>query len=444
MIKRNNKKGFTIVELVIVIAVIAILAAVLIPTFAGIVKKANLSADMQAVRQMNTALAADGAVVPTDIFRLHEVLSEMGMTSEDYHPLTKDTYFFWDADKNCVLHVDENNTVIAPEERAGETYVAGTSNWYSLSLAIGAAKPEGFDDDATSVTVKSGAEILYVFDAIANKKANNENLTITVDGTIDMMGAALTIPEIAAGETIKLEGKNNATIKNATAVDFAQGATADEEGKDGLYGCGLFPIVKGSVSISNITIENMNVKNTNVSGAAFLIGQLSGGSAEISNVTIKDSTIVGHRSIGAFVGFVTGGGTLKIGTGISLNNVSVQTVGGRSGMLVGLTQSTDYIKFTGTGNEITLTNCSYGIYDCAQTKGTANGTQLGLVENIMTSHLTNDNKVDQQWYVANALVLKPTLDSNGKQVKVDGTVVKGITTYEAANDVFTGHVTGWN
>ena len=49
MIKRNNKKGFTIVELVIVIAVIAILAAVLIPTFSGIVKKANLSADQQAV-----------------------------------------------------------------------------------------------------------------------------------------------------------------------------------------------------------------------------------------------------------------------------------------------------------------------------------------------------------------------------------------------------------
>ena len=45
--KRNNKKGFTIVELVIVIAVIAILAGVLIPTFAGIVSKANKSAAQQ-------------------------------------------------------------------------------------------------------------------------------------------------------------------------------------------------------------------------------------------------------------------------------------------------------------------------------------------------------------------------------------------------------------
>ena len=43
-LKKNTKKGFTIVELVIVIAVIAILAAVLIPTFSGLVEKANKNA----------------------------------------------------------------------------------------------------------------------------------------------------------------------------------------------------------------------------------------------------------------------------------------------------------------------------------------------------------------------------------------------------------------
>ncbi len=45
--KKNNKKGFTIVELVIVIAVIAILAAVLIPTFTGVTEKAQKSAALQ-------------------------------------------------------------------------------------------------------------------------------------------------------------------------------------------------------------------------------------------------------------------------------------------------------------------------------------------------------------------------------------------------------------
>ena len=57
--KNTNKKGFTIVELVIVIAVIAILAAVLIPTFVGLVNKANVASDTALVKNLNTALAAD-------------------------------------------------------------------------------------------------------------------------------------------------------------------------------------------------------------------------------------------------------------------------------------------------------------------------------------------------------------------------------------------------
>ena len=50
----KNRKGFTIVELVIVIAVIAILAAVLIPTFAGVIGKANESSALQTARSTLT------------------------------------------------------------------------------------------------------------------------------------------------------------------------------------------------------------------------------------------------------------------------------------------------------------------------------------------------------------------------------------------------------
>ena len=57
--KKMNKKGFTIVELVIVIAVIAILAAVMIPTFSGIVDKANSSAALQEGRTKYTEIYAD-------------------------------------------------------------------------------------------------------------------------------------------------------------------------------------------------------------------------------------------------------------------------------------------------------------------------------------------------------------------------------------------------
>ena len=57
--KKANKKGFTIVELVIVIAVIAILAAVLIPTFTSVVEKANESKAMQEAKNTYEAWLAD-------------------------------------------------------------------------------------------------------------------------------------------------------------------------------------------------------------------------------------------------------------------------------------------------------------------------------------------------------------------------------------------------
>ena len=52
--KKTNKKGFTIVELVIVIAVIAILAAVLIPTFSGVIERANESAALSEAKNAMT------------------------------------------------------------------------------------------------------------------------------------------------------------------------------------------------------------------------------------------------------------------------------------------------------------------------------------------------------------------------------------------------------
>ena len=433
MIKRNNKKGFTIVELVIVIAVIAILAAVLIPTFAGIIKKANLSADMQAVRQMNTALVADGAVTPTDIFELHEVLAENGMTSEDYHPLTNDTYFFWDADLNRVLHVDKDMIVIAPEEYKGQAY-STTSKWYSLSLEIMEEKVDIKDGKAT---VANGAQMQYVLNEIKDGK---REVAITVNGTIDMMGAAFNLPVFEADKGYNISIAGTGAIKNVTAIDYAQEALSSKDGQDGVYDCALIPTVAAgnTVTISNVTFENLNVKNTNASGVALLIGNIVG-EATIENVTINNSSVIGHRNTGALVGRVGGDddgnkGKLTLKGTISLNNVDVMTVGGRSGMLVGIN---DTATIDASAATIKLDDaCSYGIYECEQNKGVFDGENLGLRDGILYSYVTRYddtakdyiNELDKKPYVANALVMVRDASNN---FVVDTTT-------------FAGKVQGWN
>ena len=57
--KRTNKKGFTIVELVVVIAVIAILAAIMIPTFSGVTKDAQEKAALADARAIYTEFIAN-------------------------------------------------------------------------------------------------------------------------------------------------------------------------------------------------------------------------------------------------------------------------------------------------------------------------------------------------------------------------------------------------
>ena len=66
---KMNKKGFTIVELVIVIAVIAILAGVMIPTFGGVIDSAKESAAAQKAANVHKAVViADPTMANTDYY----------------------------------------------------------------------------------------------------------------------------------------------------------------------------------------------------------------------------------------------------------------------------------------------------------------------------------------------------------------------------------------
>ena len=55
--KKLNKKGFSLVELIIVIAIMAVLVGVLAPTYLNWVKRSKLSTDVQNAQSMATEIA---------------------------------------------------------------------------------------------------------------------------------------------------------------------------------------------------------------------------------------------------------------------------------------------------------------------------------------------------------------------------------------------------
>lgn len=188
---KKLKRAFTIVELVIVIAVIAILAAVLIPTFTTLIDKANQSADTSNVKNMNSILAMDETTngKPKTMDDAVKVIREGGYDLEKLTPTGQGYDIVWDQDANRLLMVNGNEVIFGETEKnANEKHL-----WVVVDSAekIAATGYSVYLTDAVSGAVKAAQGV----DVGANEDITTVTYETSVaqDVTIRTNGGALVV-----------------------------------------------------------------------------------------------------------------------------------------------------------------------------------------------------------------------------------------------------------
>ena len=452
--KRTNKKGFTIVELVIVIAVIAILAAVLIPNISRLVKKANESSDIQAVRNMNTFLAAEGATGDVNsILDVYDIFADSGYNVDSYSPLYSGRHFYYDKQYNQILYVEtKSGKVLFPEERKNDTVTSlknDNHDLFSLSMEAPEPKqPEGnnYEENSSTstitATVSSPEEYAFVIQEY--NKGKMKNLELTLQKNLDLMGANCVIKEVVGGGTVTIKSPTTTSIvvKNVTAnEEVEQGNVRNAQGiKADYYAGGLISVCKGIVKIENVTFENINVKVPTAGQVGVLIGNVQGGTLELNNVTVKNCSVIGHRDVGAIAGAAQNGGTITLKNDITIENTKVKTTGGRSALIVG--KLNDNSEITVENLNLKVNNSEMSIYeDSSLEQKFSNSTDGWTVSNTVTiegqdqyiyslKSTSGEKKYVAYGYRADALVL---IDGNGETWKAITDLSSFITNGAKAN-----------
>ncbi len=435
MIKKL-KKAFTITELVIVIAVIAILAAVLIPTFTTLIDRANRSSDESAVYNMNLILSSDEAMngKPENVSQAMDILSEAGMDAREYRALAKNHTFFYNLQENRVMYIDTTTYEISyPGEYAGTNYadfvgwynlegrMAGDGSWMTGGDGVAFKKLSDYDggtdserlknaisalkgteaEEQKDVTVKNDKDeiviakistaekLISVVDYIEADEKNGEGFTVILGDDIDLKNSEWKPVDEFAGSFYG-NGKviDNLQMTDITADSISISAATTNSNYT-FYG--FISIFSGEyfgdVIFSNVVIdqpgsgyisdEGMNTNNHTAAvaiGAVYAEDDKDAERGAVLETTIKNVIVGGMRNE---KGDIVNDGVSKI-VGYNRTAGVVGYVGGRA--MTDKDKANNHSTVLPKGSSVTIQKCiNYAAVESAAAANTSYATAGGIL-----------------------------------------------------------------
>ena len=196
----SKKKGFTIVELVIVIAVVAILAAVLIPTFSNLVKKANVSNDTALVKNLNTALAADVDGQDT-MYDALQAAKEFGYDIAKIQAKANGNKILWDSKNDCFVYLNDGQKQYIPDSK--KESAADSDLWIISNVVDETYSTYLYGYEGTEVTAKFGLDTgECVIEKVYANGLEGEFIIRTTGGTLEIDSPKATINHYGSAQEV--------------------------------------------------------------------------------------------------------------------------------------------------------------------------------------------------------------------------------------------------
>lgn len=321
--KKTNKRGFTIVELVIVIAVIAILAAVLIPTFSGVINKANQAKDTQLVRNLNTSLALDVDVKHNTMQDALDAVAKQGYDLDKINASAMQAEILWDSHNDAFVYLDGEGNINYLPEIEKDRDATELELWQICNEMPATQKYSIYAGNGWSVTSVEGLTV--GFDA-----GKNTNIA-SVNYVNSASGQSVVIRTNGANTTLTIDDASTGTIYHygsAGALNIIQCHTASyHENGDIAFA----EIAKGRIVLeSGSEIKHIHV-NANEEANGFDTVIIADNGAEVlpESITRDEVTVTTETLV------------VKVESNGSTENVYVYADGSNGAVATGSTEKTD-------------------------------------------------------------------------------------------------------